>query len=140
MDDEQVPTVLSRGQRQGRMRHLTRHMLAQFRDGEFHLLCDIATAMQVDVPAMRDICDRIVRRGPYDTYGERRPAPRAQGSFAYRFVKGGKKINLVVFYAEVQPILDDMERVIHGHSVDFSQQAMQMAFARFRKVIDRVAR
>ena len=44
------------------------------------------------------ICDRIVSQGTFQTFGERRPAPPKDGSYAYRFVKGGKKkIDLTVF-------------------------------------------
>ena len=123
------------------MKGVGKQLIAQFRDGKYHRLRDMAEALDADMAVVRGLCDRIVSQGTFRTFGERRPAPTAQGSYAYRFVKGGKKkIDLTAFYAEVKPVLDEMESVINGHSVDFSQQAMKMMFARFRQVIERVAR
>lgn len=120
---------------------LGKQLVAQFSDGKYHRLRDMAEALDADIGAVRGLCDRIVDMGTFRTFGERRPAPTSQGSYAYRFVKGGKKkIDLTAFYTEVKPVLDEMESVINGHSVDFSQQAMKMMFAQFRQVIERVAR
>lgn len=121
-------------------RALTQHLIDEFADGEFHLLCDIAASIEKDLPFTRKLCQRILARGLFHTVGDRRRAPPSQGGFAYRFVKGGKRINLEAFYAEVQPTLDDMDRLINGPRVDFSQQAMKVVFAQLLKVIDRVVR
>jgi hypothetical protein len=121
-------------------RALTQHILACFRDGEYHCVRDMALAVGAETGFVRAICDRIVWRGIFETFGERRPASPAQGCYAYRFVKGGKRIDMTVLLAELQPILDDMERVITGHRVDFSQQAMKLALAQIRQVLARVAR
>jgi hypothetical protein len=121
-------------------RALTQHILACFRDGEYHCVRDMALAVGAESGFVRAICDRIVRRGSFETFGERRLASPAQGSYAYRFVKGGKRIDMTVLLAELQPILDDMERLVHGHRVDFSQQAMALALAQIRQVLARVAR
>jgi hypothetical protein len=140
MQQAQEPVEQFQG-RQRATRQLSKKLLAQFTDGKYHLLRDIATTLEADIDVVRGICERIVTDGAFKMFGEKRPAPPAQGSWAYRFVKGGKKkIDVTAFYAEVKPVLDDMENVINGHSVDFSQQAMKLAFAEFRKVIDRVAR
>jgi hypothetical protein len=121
-------------------RALGQQILARFCDGEDHCLREMAEAVGVEMEVVRDFCDRTVRRGLYQTFGERRRASPAQGLYAYRFVKGGKRIDLAVLRGELDPILDDMERVINGHRVDFSKQALQLALAQIRQVMDRVAR
>jgi hypothetical protein len=135
----QKETSAQRGDKYKRGRQVTKTILAQFSDGQFHGLREIAQAVGVDLAAVRIICNRIVHKGVFQTWGERRRASLLDGSFAYRFVYGGKKIPLATFYAEIQPVLDDMEKLVYGHSVDFSQHAMKMAMVQFRQVIDRVA-
>jgi hypothetical protein len=115
-------------------------MLERFGDGAWYALSDIAAFMETDLDAARELCALIVRRGSFETMGERRRASPAQGGWVFRFQKGGKRISLEAFYAEVGPVLDEMERLLGGHSVDFSRQAMQIAYHRLRHVIDRVAR
>lgn len=128
-----------RSNRVGRLR--TQHILAQFRDGQWHYLREIVAAVECEASVVREICNRLVQRGHYQTFGERHPAPASQGGYAYRFVKGGaQKLNLAAFYQEVQPVLDAMDTLIHGPRVDFSQTAMQVVYAQFRKTIDRMAR
>jgi hypothetical protein len=120
---------------------LASQIAARFSDGKWHRLSAIATAVHADVEVVRAIVDLMVRDGAFRTVAEQKPAPLSHGGFAYRLMPGGtKKLDLTAFYAEVQPVLDDIEHVINGHSVDFSQQAMKVAFARFRRVIERVAR
>jgi hypothetical protein len=124
------------------MKGLGKQIVTQFNDGKFHRISDMATAINVDMPTIRGICDRIVNQGAFQTFGERRPAPPKDGSYAYRFVKGGKKkIDLTVFRSEVQPVLDDMQMVISGpRKSDFTREAMQTAFAQLLKVLDSIAR
>jgi len=122
-------------------RRLITKILAACSDGKFHLLSDIATAVEADMAVVRHSCERLVKWGSHHTFGERRPAPPSHGSVAYRFVKGGKKkIDVTVLQAELKSVLDDIDTVINGHHVHFSQQAMKLAFAELRKVIDRIAR
>jgi hypothetical protein len=129
------------GTRHRATRQLSREILKQFSDGLWHRLTDIADAVQGDVSAVREICDRVVILGTFQTFGERRPAAPVHGSFSYRFVEGGqKRIDLIAFYAEVQPVLDELDSLVNGHSVDFSKQAVKMAVTQFRQVVDRMAR
>jgi hypothetical protein len=123
-------------------RQLGKQLAAQFRDGKFHRLRDMADALDADMDVLRGTCDRIVSQGTFQTFGERRPAPPKDGLYAYRFVKGGKKkIDLTVFRSEVQPVLDDMQMVISGpRKSDFTREAMQTAFAQLLKVLDSIAR
>ena len=134
----ETPRLGSHGMMAKRL--LTKSMLQQFTDGQWHALRDIAAFMETDLDWTRQLCHRLTRHSTFDTLGERRRAPPAQGGWSYRFVKGGKRLSLEAFYVEVEPVLDDMERLIYGHSVDFSQVAMKIAYQRFRQVIDRVAR
>ena len=124
------------------MKGLGKKIVSQFNDGKYHRISDMATALNVDMPTIRGICDRIVSHGTLQTFGERRPAAPKNGSYAYRFVKGGKKkIDLTVFRSEVQPVLDDMQMVISGpRKSDFTREAMQTAFAQLLKVLDSIAR
>lgn len=124
------------------LKGLGKKLVAQFTDGKYHRLRDIATALDVDMSAIRGLCDRIVSQGTFQTFGERRPAPPKDGSYAYRFVKGGKKkIDLIVLRSEVQPVLDDMQMVISGpRKSDFTREAMQTAFVQLLKVLDSIAR
>jgi hypothetical protein len=121
-------------------RALTKAMVQHFSDGEWYALRDIAAFIETDLNAAREFCHRLTRRGVFKTLVERRHASPAQGGWSYRFVKGGKRLSLEAFYAEAGSVLDDMERLIYGHAVDFSQQAMKIAYQRLRQVIDRVAR
>lgn len=126
----------------GATRRLGKQLVAQCSDGKFHRLRDMADALEADIAVVRGICDRIVSQGTFQTFGERRPAPPKDGSYAYRFVKGGKKkIDLTVLRSEVQPVLDDMQMVISGpRKSDFTREAMQTAFAQLLKVLDSIAR
>jgi len=131
----------SNGSQIARTKKLSKRLISQFNDGKYHRLRDMAEALDVDMSAIRSLCDRIVSQGTFQTFGERRPAPHKEGSYAYRFVKGGKKkIDLAAFYAEAKPVLDEMANVINGHSVHFSQQLMKVTFTKFLQVIDRVVR
>jgi len=122
-------------------RQYAKRILEQFANGKFHFAQLIADTIELDLAMVRSICDRIVTHGSYQTFGERRPASPAQGSFAYRFVKGGKKkLDVIVLQSELKPVLDDMANVINGHHVHFSQHAMQLSFAELLKALDRVAR
>jgi hypothetical protein len=125
----------------GTTRTLAKEIIAQFSDGKVHRLRDIAEAVGGDIDVVRSLCDRIVTKGTFQTFGERRSAPPAQGSYAYRFVKGGKKkLDVTAFYTEVQPFLDDLDTLANGHHVDFSQEAVKLASAQIRKVIERMVR
>jgi hypothetical protein len=125
----------------GTTRALARKIIEQFSDGKVHRLREIAETVEADIDVVRSICDRIVTKGTFQTFGERRPAPPAQGSSAYRFVKGGKKkLDVTAFYTEVQPFLDDLDTLANGHHVDFSQEAVKLASAQIRKVIERMVR
>lgn len=139
-DEQEVLAVTPVSHNNRAKRALTKRMLTAFCDGQFHPVADIASAMQVDVLCMRQICNRIVQRGTYCVLGERRRVPPSQGGHAYRFVKGGKRISLEAFQEETHRAMEDMEKIIFGPKVDFSQQAMQVAFAQFRKAMDRVVR
>jgi hypothetical protein len=140
MRDQQEPSEQRKGTNMA-TRQVTKKILAQFSDGKFHLLCDIATAVEADMAVVRGICDRVVTHGIFQTLGERRPAPPAQGSFTYRFVKGGnKKVDKVVLDKETKPLWDDLETLVNGHRVDFTQQAIKEWAARYQKTVDRVAR
>ena len=120
--------------------HLIKRILAHYCDGEFHLVCDIATGLDADIELVGAACYRLVARRLYQTFGERRPAARSAGKWAYRFVQGGKTIDVTALYAELQPILAEADKLLHGHNVDYSKDAMKLAFASIRKVIDRMAR
>jgi hypothetical protein len=121
---------------------LGKKIVTQFSDGKYHRVRDIADALGADVAMVRELCNRIMSNGAFQTFGERRPAPPKDGSYAYRFVKGGKKkIDLTVFRSEVQPVLDDMQMVISGpRKSDFTREAMQTAFSQLLKVLDSIAR
>lgn len=141
MEDEQEVRAWVPAEHNNRAkRELTKRMLAKFSDGRFHSVTDIASAMQTDVCFMQQLCNRIVQRGTYKVLGERRKAPPSQGGRAFRFVPGGKRISLEAFQAETHTAMEEMERIIHGPRLDFSQQAMQVIFAQFRKAMDRVVR
>jgi len=134
-------TPEARGEKNKVTRQLTKQILAQFSDGKFHLVRDIATAVDADMTVVRDICNSIVKKGTHKMLGERRPAAPAQGSYTYRFVKGGKKkIDIMVLDKETKPLWDDLDALVNGHRVDFSQQAVKEWAARFHKTMDRVAR
>ena len=124
------------------LKGLGKKLVAQFTDGKYHRAKDIANALDVPMEAVRGICDRIVSQGAFQTFGERRPAPPKDGSYAYRFVKGGKKkIDVAVLSSEVQPVLDDMQMIISGpRKSDFTREAMQTAFSQLLKVLDSIAR
>jgi hypothetical protein len=122
-------------------RQLAKRILTAFSDGKFHLLRDIATAVEADMGVVGEICNRIVRNGAYQMHGERRPAAPAQGSYTYRFVKGGnRKVDVRVLEKETKPLWDDLDNLVNGHRVDFNQQAIKEWAARYRQVVDRVAR
>ena len=94
----------------------------------------------MDIGQVRRVCYLIMARRYYDVFGERRPAARQAGTWAYRFVKGGpKRIDVTVLHAELYPILTEAETLLNGHNVDYSKEAMKLVFARIRKVIDRMA-
>jgi hypothetical protein len=120
---------------------LANQIAQRFSAGKWHGVRAIASATHADLAIVHQLLDLMVAEGAFATVAERRPAPAAHGSCAYRLRPGGTQtIALAALHAELAPVLDDMEKVINGHSVDFSQQAMKLAFAEFRKVIQRVAR
>ena len=121
------------------VQRLSKQLIARFTDGKWHSLADIAAAVEATRPMVRSIMDRIVREGTYETFAERRHA--GKGSYSYRLVKGGgKKIDLQVFQTEMKKTLEDMDDLINGHQVHFSQSLMQTYFAEFRKVLDKLTR
>ena len=121
------------------VQRLSKQLIARFADGKWHSLADIAAAVEATRPMVRSILDRIVREGTYETFAERRHA--GKGSYSYRLVKGGgKKIDLQVFQTEIKKTLEDMDDLINGHQVHFSQSLMQTYFAEFRKVLDKLTR
>ena len=119
---------------------LTQRILAHCRDGEFHLISEIATALDEDIALVRRACYLLMDRRHFETFGERRPAAWSAGKWAYRFVQGGKIIDVTALSAELEPVLVEAEKLLHGHNVDYSKEAMKLAFASIRKVIDRMAR
>ena len=121
-------------------RLLSKQIIAYCSDGEFHLVCDIARALDADMNHVGSRCYHIMREGCYQALGERRQAPRSAGLWAYRFVKGGRKIDIEALSAEVSPILAEGETLLNGHNVDYSKEAIKLAFAQLRKTIDRLAR
>jgi len=135
-EESQASCLADRGLKRAR----TKALIERFRDGQWYAVCAIASSMEMELSEAQRLCCRIVCRGLFHTLGERRHAASTHGGWEYRFVKGGKKISLEAFYSEVGSMLDDMEKLIYGHSVDFSQQAMKIAYTRFRQAIDRVAR
>jgi len=117
---------------------LGKTIVAQFSDGKWHRVQEIAEKLETDVQTVMPLLDRMVTQGLYKTHTERRPS--AHGLASYRIVKGGNKtINLTAFYAETKPILDEMEQLISGHHVHFSQEVMGVLFTRFRQKIDQLA-
>jgi len=119
-------------------RQLGKSIVAHFADGKWHRVQEIAEQLQTDVQTVMPLLDRMVAQGLYKTHTERRPSAHEMAS--YRIVKGGNKtINLTAFYAETKPILDEMQQLISGHHVHFSQEVMGVLFTRFRQKIDQLA-
>lgn len=114
-------------------------MIAQFADGKWHRLPEIAEAMKVDIALIQPVLDRIVSTGAYKTFAERRPG--GKGSFSYRLIKGGKKkIDMIVFEQETREVLAEMATIINGHPVHFLQQNMKVAFTHLCQAIERLGR
>jgi hypothetical protein len=121
------------------VRRLSKQLIEQFADGKWHALRDMTEAVEADSIMIRGIMDRMVKDGTFQTFAERKSS--GKGWYSYRMVKGGKKkIDLQVFQTEITPTLEEMETLINGHAIHFSQAAMKMAFTQFRKVIDTLTR
>src|SRR5215471_755573 len=118
---------------------LAHALLEKFSDGKFHRLSAMAATIGAEPVVVEQVLERIVQHGAYRASGEKRSA--GKDGMQYRLVKGGRKrIDLTAFYTEAKPLLDDMEEMINGHLVHFSQAGMKHLYLQFRQLIDRMAR
>jgi hypothetical protein len=133
----QTETVVRSPRRDG----LGVKIVAEFGDNKWHKLETIAAHVEQPPESLIDLLSNMGCKN--NNWGvvlcERKPVGAKDGTWKYRIIRGGEKIDLPALRQELAPILEELEYQGAQHTARYSPSAVLQCAHRIRKLLETLA-